>query len=517
VSETPKKLNVDVALREWPDAGKPAAEWDEMARRIDDRVRSGEPARSISYVSDENLLAAPLGQSSEEGHNSAAPAGSAGAHPGGLSPKAGNIEAKPMTMQDRERDRRSLQDLAKMAQGGSFTPPPPSVRPPLSPTSSAPSGVQRAVEAKADDSGVVDLALAAQSDPGAAARAKSTPLAQDGLFDDEPASIRPGPVSGSPVSAGALQQPTPTIPPFSAPPSIPASAASVAPAPASVAPISAAPVSAAAIAAPTPITSAPEKKKGGKGIVFALTGVIALGAVAAGGFFVMKSIQAKHAAEAALAAAAAQPATPPPVVAAAPDTKPADPTPAPEATTDPNALPTAEPANAKLAAKAPTSAAGKPQALALNTPAPAPAKAEGPAKISEKDIPTTPTGPAGDLGNAMRGAVGADGKPTTPTPASDNTGPQFAAGTVPQRPSQGAVTGALGAVLPGARTCLGPDDPISRATITFASAGNVTGVNVSGGAAGKPAEACIKSALQKAKIAPFMESSYTANVTIRHN
>ncbi|MBS2017630.1 MAG: hypothetical protein JST00_32425 [Deltaproteobacteria bacterium] len=394
-----------------------------------------------------------------------------------------------------------------MAQGGLLTPPPPSVRPPVS---SAPSGVQRAAEAKADDSGVVDLALAAQSDPGAAARAKSTPLAQDGLFDDEPASMRPGPVAAS------LQQPMPSMPPFSQPPSIaPVSAAPISAAPVSAAPMSA-PASAAAIAAPTPITAAPEKKKGGKGIALALTGLIALGAVAAGGFFVMKGIQAKRAAEAELAAAAAKAATPPPpVVAAAPEAKPAEPAPAPEATTDPNALPTAEPATAKLAAKAPASA-GKPQALALNTPAPAPAKAEGPAKVSEKDIPTTPSGPGGDLGDAMKKSVGEKGA-AEPTPAAGSNGPQFAAGTVPQKPSQGAVTGALGAVLPGARTCLGPDDPISRATITFASAGNVTGVNVSGGAAGKPAEACIKSALMKAKLAPFMEPTYTANVTIRHN
>lgn len=505
MSETPKKLNVDVALREWPDAEKPAAEWDESARRIDDRLRSGEPARSHSYVSDENLLAAPLGQLPGEGHNSAAP-GSLGAQAGSrgdAGAPARNIEGKPMTMQDRERDRRSLQDLAKMAQGGLLTPPPPSVKPPHS---SAPSGVQRAAEAKADDSGVVDLALAAQSDPGGAVRAKSTPLAQDGLFDDEPASIRPGPVS---AGAAQLQQPAPSIPPFSQPRD-----ASVAPASQPIAPVSAAPAS-AAIAAPTPITSAPQKKKGGKGIVFALTGIIALGAVAAGGFFVFKGIQAKRAAEAAFAAAAAQPATPP-VVAAAPENKPADPTPATEPSVDPNALPTAEPANGKVAAnaKAPPTT-GKPQALALNAPAPAP-KPEGPAKISEKDIPTAPTGPAGALGEEMKKAVGDKGN-AEQTPASGNTGPQFAAGTVPQKPSQGAVTGALGAVLPGARSCLGPDDPISRASIVFASAGNVTSVSVSGGAAGKPAEACIKSALMKAKVAPFMEATYTANVTIRHN
>lgn len=405
-----------------------------------------------------------------------------------------------MTMQDRERDRRSLQDLAKMAQGGLLTPPPPSVK---APTSSAPSGVQRAAEAKADDSGVVDLALAAQSDPGGAVRAKSTPLAQDGLFDDEPASVRPGPISTG--AAAQFQQPAPSIPPFSQPPS-------VAPLSQPIAPVSAA--APASIAAPTPITAAPKKKGGGKGIVFALTGIIALGAVAAGGFFVFKGIQAKRAAEAAFAAAAKQPALPA-TVAAAPDTKPADPAPAPESTVDPNALPTAEPANAKVASNAKaTPPTGKPQPLAMNAPAPKP---EGPAKISEKDIPTTAAGPEGDLGKAMGKAVGADGKPVEQTPASGNTGPQFAAGTVPQKPSQGAVTGALGAVLPGARGCLGPDDPISRASVTFASAGNVTSVSVSGGAAGKPAEACIKGALQKAKLTPFMEPSYTANVTIRHN
>ena len=92
-----------------------------------------------------------------------------------------------------------------------------------------------------------------------------------------------------------------------------------------------------------------------------------------------------------------------------------------------------------------------------------------------------------------------------------------AAGNIPQKPSQGAVTGAIGAVLPGARACLGPDDPISRATVVFASDGAVERVNVTGSAAGKPIEACIKGALMKAKLQPFAEPSYTANITIRHN
>ena len=67
-----------------------------------------------------------------------------------------------------------------------------------------------------------------------------------------------------------------------------------------------------------------------------------------------------------------------------------------------------------------------------------------------------------------------------------------------------------------ARACLGPDDPVSRAAIVFGSTGSVTSVRVSGFAAGKPAEGCIKGALGKARLAPFAEPTYTANITIRH-
>jgi hypothetical protein len=100
------------------------------------------------------------------------------------------------------------------------------------------------------------------------------------------------------------------------------------------------------------------------------------------------------------------------------------------------------------------------------------------------------------------------------TPAASLTG---GTGSVPQKPSQGAVTGALGAVLPQARACLGPDDPVSRASIVFSSNGVVQSVSVSGPAAGKPSETCIKDALTKAKVQAFAEPTYTANITIRHN
>ncbi len=69
--------------------------------------------------------------------------------------------------------------------------------------------------------------------------------------------------------------------------------------------------------------------------------------------------------------------------------------------------------------------------------------------------------------------------------------------------------------MPSARACLGPDDPISRAQVTFQSDGSVQSVSVSGGASGKPAEACIRAALMKARVAPFAQPTFTAPATIR--
>jgi hypothetical protein len=81
----------------------------------------------------------------------------------------------------------------------------------------------------------------------------------------------------------------------------------------------------------------------------------------------------------------------------------------------------------------------------------------------------------------------------------------------------GAISGALGAVLPAARAGRGPDDPVSRATVTFGSDGSVKSVSVTGGAQGKPAEACIRAALMKAHVAPFASPTFTAPATIRPN
>lgn len=407
-----------------------------------------------------------------------------------------------MTMADRERDRRSLQDLAKMAATG-LTPPPPSAR------SSAPSGVQPAAgAAKGEDSGLIDLRAvnsepAPQVAPAPTSSQRAPGLASQGLFDEEPASMK---------------QPAPSLPPMPAsmpPQSMPYGHAQQTPSapPASVAPVAQAHAHASIAPAHASSSQHAVQQKKGNGAVIALVlgGVVALSAAAAGTFFFLKM---KKPAEAPVAAATqpaadVKPVAPPPTTAAAPT----EPTPAAEPTMDPNALPTATPDN-KVAA-APKGHAAKPGAHAA-APAPAPEAPKAEAKLTQKDLPAAPTGPAGDLGKAMGQAVGDDGKPKQPDmkPAE---GSSPAAGSVPQKPSQGAVTGAIGAVLRGARDCLGPDDPVSHATVVFGSDGKVQSVSVSGAAAGKPAEACIKTELGKAKVGAFAEPSYSTRITVRHN
>jgi hypothetical protein len=417
-----------------------------------------------------------------------------------------------MTMQaDRERDRRSLQDLAKMAQG--MTPPPspvasrPAVGGPRSSDGKDPSW-GRPIEARKDDSGIVDLAAAAQSDPQAALRAQSTPLASHGLFDDDAPSRRPlasPPLSSQPFAVqGQVRQPPPSLPPT--PGSIaPASALQPALTP-SAPPVAPAPIGADPVLPATATT----KKSGGKVVALILGGVVALSAAAAGVFFVNAHASKTPEASGPIATIA----TPPPQRVAAADPAPApspDRTPASEPAADPNALPAASPQGKIALAPKIKSGVGKRAAAADEA---APAQPDSPTKLTEKDlVPSPPSGQAGDLGSAMKKEVGDE---PARVPAAGATG-LGATGNVPQKPSQGAVTGALGAVLPQARACLGPDDPISRASIVFGSNGTVQSVNVSGAAAGKPAEACIKDALTKVKVQPFAEPSYTANITIRHN
>jgi hypothetical protein len=132
----------------------------------------------------------------------------------------------------------------------------------------------------------------------------------------------------------------------------------------------------------------------------------------------------------------------------------------------------------------------------------------------------------GSLEALMRQAAGVT-PASIPAPTPKSSGPPgqgesvggegAAAASVPLRPSLGAVSGAIGMALPSARACVDADAPLSRAKITFRSDGSVAEVEVSGWAAGRPAEACIRAALMRTRVPPFAEPTYVVPATIRSN
>jgi hypothetical protein len=144
------------------------------------------------------------------------------------------------------------------------------------------------------------------------------------------------------------------------------------------------------------------------------------------------------------------------------------------------------------------------------------ARATTPEVVAAAPAPGAAPSAGANLQTLMQQAAGVTSAPAAPATTSPETPPP-ALGSVPLRPSQGALQGALGAALPSARACLGPDDAISHATITFGSDGNVVSVGVSGGAAGKPSEGCIRAALMKTRVPPFAQPTFTGTATVRPN
>ena len=274
----------------------------------------------------------------------------------------------------------------------------------------------------------------------------------------------------------------------------------------------------AATSAPANAAAAPRAAQSKKGSTnwLMLGGMVAAAAVALGVFVGMRG-QAPMATPA--VAVAAPPAATDPVAAPLnPATKPVV---APIAATDKGIDPlTLPPADTGGAGGTPAPGA-KPAVVAAAGPAVA-ATATAPAAPDPKLVAVVPSAAAPvasagsdqSLHDLMQQAAGTPPSATTVT-APD--APLASPGSVPLKPSQGAISGALGAALPGARACLGPDDPISRATVTFQSDGSVQSVSVSGGAAGKAAEGCIRAALVKARVQPFAQATYSASTTIRAN
>jgi hypothetical protein len=106
----------------------------------------------------------------------------------------------------------------------------------------------------------------------------------------------------------------------------------------------------------------------------------------------------------------------------------------------------------------------------------------------------------------MRGAVGPRGEAIDPTAAKASSNARQV------HPSPGAVVGAISGVLPAARACLEADDPVRVAALTFRADGTVASVDIEGA---RPKDGCVKSALTKAHIDPFVDDTFTTRVTVR--
>ncbi len=144
-----------------------------------------------------------------------------------------------------------------------------------------------------------------------------------------------------------------------------------------------------------------------------------------------------------------------------------------------------------------------PQPVAEVTPTPAQPETT-PTPEPEAPAPTAAAAPtARSLGEAIDEAAGARTRAAT-------KGDGRTAG--PDRPALGAIVSALRAVQPEARACLGPDATTRSGRVVFASDGTVASVELAGST---PEDACIRSALSKATVPPFLEPTFSTPVTVR--
>lgn len=512
---------VDALLEEWPTSERATLDWDDFAEGIMAKLET-EPLgpRAAEATSDAKFLLAPdlngaitSGAEAPVSHPLVPAPSLLRATVGESDARAPHVEE---TMSASQRDRRSsLQDLAKMAnegprsqRGGANGNGPDSF-------GAAPMS-QRSSGRLSEGSGVVDLQSLSvlpvygesPSEVVLPPSSKTMPGTVPGVqpksdtFALGTASSTPGYVAVASENPPSMQE-------------------SVPPMPQSIAP---------AFLSDSGIT--PPRRMSGPGVGVVFGGIVGVLAVAAGALFFVVSKKAPTTDTAAASVSFTAPADPveapvvaptdqvEPVAQAAQNDEAAKPA---DGAMDPSALPvtaaktdeTAHRANSSSKESAPVAAAAGPSKKEAKEAAAKEAKEAKEAKKLAAATPPPPSGiPDNALGAEMKKAAGPGVLGSGVE--SNKTDPQFAAGTVPQRPSQGTLTSALGRVVGKAKSCIGPDDPISRASVVFASAGTVSSVSVSGHAAGKPAEACIKAALSGAKLnTPFAEPTYTTTVTIR--
>jgi hypothetical protein len=183
----------------------------------------------------------------------------------------------------------------------------------------------------------------------------------------------------------------------------------------------------------------------------------------------------------------------------------------------PPSVQTRAPAAAPLTSAAPAPPAVAPQqGVDIDDLAPAPeakaARAPRPAAKASR-----PEQPVAERPQAAPAPPPVAAKPQTSTAPEPELKPADSRMGLPEKPSTGAVQAALGSVIGGARSCVSGQDRPSSATIVFGSDGRVQSVAVGGAAADTPAAACIRSALQKARVHPFAKPTFSASVTIRPN
>ncbi len=361
-----------------------------------------------------------------------------------------------------ERKRTSLKAMAERANQASSRPSSPSIAPArasIAPASATPmpsrasvAPASRPTEAKADDSGIINMHVVKESaTPAQIAAAEKAKPGQADLFEDEK----------KPVVAVAA---------------------------------------AAAPAAPTPIGLAAAPKKSNTGAIAGVA-IAVLGLAAA--FAVM---QKKPTPAPTVAESRPTPTMEAPAPTAAPvATVAAAPTPSAEPTAAASAEPTAKVA---LSGPMPTAA----PAVSVASKDPAPVDTTGLSGALGKGAAG---GKPGDLQSEMIKAAGGAKDPAagagTPEPAAGNPKNQ----NIPEQPSQGSVQAAVGTVMGGAKGCVAGADDVSRANVTFSSGGSVSSVSVTGWAAAHGKSSCVQAALKGAKVGAFSKATYTVGVTIR--
>ena len=372
--------------------------------------------------------------------------------------------AKEHIMSDRENDRNTFKDLAKLA------------------------GAPKQVEANSEDDGVIDFAALA----AAAAPPPPPPSVPASAVSIPPA------VSSAPSSA-RLPQPVGASELTSAPASSAPSAVAIANV---LPPVERAPrvSQPPAAAPPAPVESVPAPRGAERKKSPMLPVAFAIGAVAAAVAFVAMKSSSDQKVASNVTNKTAQGAAPQlgePVKARA--------VAAPDLPTEPEAV--AKPATTASAKVAPLASADKKPEEKPEEKKPEEVKTEPPVASVAPPATANPGDPA-SLEEQIRRAAGGNAK--TDPGAGAAAGPDTTG--LPTKPSQGAVRGAVGTVLGAARACVTADDPVAHATITFGSSGGVQGVSVSGGG-GK--DGCIRGALSRARVAPFSQPSFSTSVTVR--